>query len=1181
MPETPRARRPRRRVATLLGLAFSVGAPCSPGHAEDASPASPEAAVERFVPLAARGDLEGMYALGREPAADPWRIADALLLRGRPDIAPWASLCMPGPDTAGLPAYVGRWRPRPDERTRRSALTSVMPPGPGATDADVDDVLGVLWAGETGRRALLLGDLPRAQAAYLSAAERAWRIGWLAEAGVAFREAAGAARSRERFLEEDAIWARRVTLSEARGLPVEIAKSLNNQALARMGTGRPDEAVLLFERAVRLAKGARDPRLASVIVGNEGMAWEALQAFEKARSCYEEELGLREGLADAHALAGAWVDLLMFHMRRDDPERVVRSWEGGIAIAREHGLLRDEGLLERKIGAYFMTRHDERCVAHLERAAELHAQVGDLVAVPGALGTLAAFHEGRGDLVRSRDAWLRARVAATTGADVEELAISNTHLVQVFQALGDLGEARSAAVAALSLRGALPATDQVALRTNLGTILVGLGEWSKAVASFREAVALARSIGDAAGLSRAHLASTSALLLIGDREGTATAVARAREDLKGVDDPMGDAALSTTEGALALEAGDLAGAVRGYDAALSAAERSGHGGAVAMALLNRATLALAQGEIQGGFARLVRARLRAREAGDRAAAALCLVNLGMALADGGAPRLARAALERGSADATAVGDVRARQAARTALASVRADLGDAEGALLEARAAIEDMESLAARLADEPQARVRERQASVYATGVRAAMAQSDPVRAAGFVESGRAFGLRESLLAAPSVAAARLSSGALAAERDARAREALAERRLREALLIAAATSGPGGRAGADGAVAAAVADHEAARHERRQALERLQEEGKRTAGLLYPTVASDADIRGALRAGEALVSFQRVRGDLVAVVTTPEATRCVALGAEEAARRDLDRFAPDAEPAEAMRIAAAVAGRLVAPLRLPEGIRRVLVSSGGVLRGRRGPLPSPLLWPGTEVVEVPSGTVLAWMRRDGARRGEGVLGVGDARYPLAAASVELAMRGGERLLHTLPATREEVLHVADVSLLGAQATEEAVRAALRGRPRWRAVHFACHADFEVGRQMLSGLYLTPSGDDDGLLTALEVARLSIPADLAFLSACGTGAARAIEGEGPLGLVRAFHGAGVPRVVASAWGVPDEPTRMLVEAFYERWKAGAPPARALLEAQAVVRARPGFEAPRCWAGWVLHGLPD
>ena len=111
----------------------------------------------------------------------------------------------------------------------------------------------------------------------------------------------------------------------------------------------------------------------------------------------------------------------------------------------------------------------------------------------------------------------------------------------------------------------------------------------------------------------------------------------------------------------------------------------------------------------------------------------------------------------------------------------------------------------------------------------------------------------------------------------------------------------------------------------------------------------------------------------------------------------------------------------------------------------------------------------------------------------------------------------------------------------------------------------LLSGIALaganrrpTPIGQDDGILTALEVAELDLSGvELAVLSACETGLGEVAGGEGLLGLQRAFQVAGAQAVVASLWKVRDEATRALMARFYENlWRKNQPPAAALREAQ-------------------------
>ena len=194
------------------------------------------------------------------------------------------------------------------------------------------------------------------------------------------------------------------------------------------------------------------------------------------------------------------------------------------------------------------------------------------------------------------------------------------------------------------------------------------------------------------------------------------------------------------------------------------------------------------------------------------------------------------------------------------------------------------------------------------------------------------------------------------------------------------------------------------------------------------------------------------------------------------------------------------------------------------------------------------------------------------------------------------LPATRDEIRAVqhsftqvepgAPVLVLSrGQATEQALR---QQAPRHRYLHLATHGFFSpagvrstldpepasplgapgpapreidpfggrgiVGFHpgLLSGLALAGAnrplepGQDDGILTALEVAEMDLSGvELTVLSACQTGLGATAEGrqaggEGLLGLQRAFQVAGARGVVATFWDVDDEATRALMERFYE-----------------------------------------
>ena len=116
-------------------------------------------------------------------------------------------------------------------------------------------------------------------------------------------------------------------------------------------------------------------------------------------------------------------------------------------------------------------------------------------------------------------------------------------------------------------------------------------------------------------------------------------------------------------------------------------------------------------------------------------------------------------------------------------------------------------------------------------------------------------------------------------------------------------------------------------------------------------------------------------------------------------------------------------------------------------------------------------------------------------------------------------------------------------------------------------------------SGEDDGILTALEATGLNLwGTRLVALSACDTGVGEVKNGEGVYGLRRAFVLAGTETLVMSLWPVSDYITREMMTGYYKGLRQGQGRGEALRQVQISMLKRKGREHPFYWASFIQSG---
>lgn len=183
---------------------------------------------------------------------------------------------------------------------------------------------------------------------------------------------------------------------------------------------------------------------------------------------------------------------------------------------------------------------------------------------------------------------------------------------------------------------------------------------------------------------------------------------------------------------------------------------------------------------------------------------------------------------------------------------------------------------------------------------------------------------------------------------------------------------------------------------------------------------------------------------------------------------------------------------------------------------------------------------------------------------------------------------------HARAFVLEGAAATKRELLELVRREPAgW--LHLACHAEADPSFRHTARLLLAPSADvadlDAAALQAPEIFTLPITRGVrVVLSACSTASGKHVEGEGVLGVWRAFLAAGASAVVSTVRDVDDRGAATWMTSFHSHAARGIPLAdasRAASLAWLDGTGRPRFPRgarlcdpahPSLWANYVCVG---
>ena len=962
---------------------------------------------------------------------------------------------------------------------------------------------------------------------------------------------------------------------------------------------KPAAKVEALQEALRHFEAAGDQaRQARVRTDLGGALWDTGKRAESVAS-HERAVAIWLKLTDPRQRAMAQYRLAVGYVLLNQIPRGKELLRAASALAREVNAPWLEAAAQTDL-ALQISREGQyaEAVAMLERAVSLAAAFGDRKGEGDSHNVFAIVEQNAGKLDRALEEYSLALALRRQTGDEAGVAQVLNNIATVRGQEGQALQAIAAFEEVLAIRRRVATPAAVAnTQHNLAVQRLATGDYDESIQLFEAALATWRAekfpFGEAS--TRGELAKLYDRLGMDERAETeqrrALAIHREMKNRKG------EASAIHSLATLLRRRGELAAAERLYGEALEIARQAPVPQEHARVLQGLGRTHSLQGRHEQAIVELREAVEIGRNA-SRMDVPSMLNSLAGALEAASRDAEAIALLRTIPEQARAIENRGEEAAARAALARLLLRAGDTAGARDEVMLALDQYEDQRAHVASpDLRAQFLRRRREVYRLGARILMKRGEANEAFALSERGRGRALLDLMEASKIEGAA--GAAMLARERELRSAVAAKAERLTRLL----AGEGKGSAETLRREIGGLLDEHARVR-------ERIAREDPRFDEQAKP--ASAREMQARLRAGEAIVSYSLGSEEGHGWLVTRERITGVTLPGRPALKRTVDSLqAALSEPLAATpsedlahvrarmddsRARASAAARelerlLIRPLLGQRLFRKLYIVAD-----------AELLWTPfaameglrrTEIVMLPSASLLPRLAPRAKPAGriavfaDAVFEKTDARFdtPPPAAQPEPAARLRFPRLRFSAHEADAVAAVAKpgsrLLLTGFEATRAAALNA--SLPQFGVLHFATHAVLDERQPELSGIVLSLYDRQrrpvNGFLRLHDIAQMRLASPLVVLSACQTALGKSVDGEGLIGLSRAFLAAGASGVVATLWQVDDSATAHLVRVFYERMlRGGLTPGAALHAAQHSVRAQAKWSHPFYWAGFIYTG---
>ncbi|MBE9097880.1 CHAT domain-containing protein [Vacuolonema iberomarrocanum] len=276
------------------------------------------------------------------------------------------------------------------------------------------------------------------------------------------------------------------------------ALELNTRGTQLYATGRYEEAIVLYERALVIFREIGERPGEGGILNNIGEVYRSIGQYEQALEFYEQALVIATEVDDRIGEGVILNNIGLVYRNLGQYERALEFYEQALAIRIEMGDRIGEGVTLTNIGGvYDFLGQYEQALEFYQQALVIIAEVGDRRSEGATLTNIGGVYNALGQYERALEFYEQALAIITEVGNRAGEGVTLTNIGLVYSNLGQYERALEFYEQALVI--ATEVGDRLAEGTilnNIGLVYRRLGQYERALGLYDQALAIAVELGD-------------------------------------------------------------------------------------------------------------------------------------------------------------------------------------------------------------------------------------------------------------------------------------------------------------------------------------------------------------------------------------------------------------------------------------------------------------------------------------------------------------------------------------------------------------------------------------------------------------------------------------------------------------------------------------------------------------